>query len=285
MFSHARPKLPNSSNSSSSSCNPPTTSLSSRFPKPTQVTKPSLSSSSVVKTPSSVPSTTTPGTTGAMAEEIITSFLREIAMKKSSEARKSSSNSCGGNGDKKTNLRIKMEYRGEKSCIEMERPVAFSLLKKHLCSKYSRQLNIYYTLSNNELIVPIRNQQELDRAVELLDKSSSQRSLRLLLSQHQSDSGISNCSSSLGSPTNSLQPDASGTYSAVPPRIVEVIDFSYILSTNFFLFRLTLFQFIFVIRNGCLLYCASLLVVVFKRIVNFVGFFNNKLVDHFQISF
>lgn len=116
-------------------------------------------------------------------------------------------------------LRIKAEYRGEKFCIEMPRPVSFQHLESHLSQKYGRQLNIYYTLSNSELVVPIRNQAELDRALQLLDRSPGQRSLRLLLSRHQSDSGISSCPGSAGS---CLVPDASGTFSTSPSRIVEI---------------------------------------------------------------
>uniref|UniRef100_A0A0N5AMA4 Protein kinase domain-containing protein n=1 Tax=Syphacia muris TaxID=451379 RepID=A0A0N5AMA4_9BILA len=147
---------------------------------------------------------------------LITSFLCELSAREPrNRQQKTSANKPVAVS--KTNLRIKMEYRNEKSCIEMERPVSFIDLRKHLWSKYSRQLNIYYTLSNNELIVPIRNQHELDRAVELLEKSCPHRSLRLILSQHRTDSGISNHFTS-----NGLQPDASGTYSMPSSRIVEI---------------------------------------------------------------
>lgn len=80
------------------------------------------------------------------------------------------------------------------------------------------KLNIYYTQRNNELLIPIRNQIELDRAIELLDCAPTQRSLRLILSKHQPDKGLPS------TVYNSLAPDASGTYSATSSNIVEVLD-------------------------------------------------------------
>ncbi|VDN00325.1 unnamed protein product, partial [Onchocerca ochengi] len=65
-------------------------------------------------------------------------------------------------------IRIKAEFRGEKFCFEMHRPVMFDELQMHLNSRCKLKLNIYYTLRNHELIVPIRNQLELDRAIELV---------------------------------------------------------------------------------------------------------------------
>ncbi|EFO22683.1 STE/STE11/MEKK2 protein kinase [Loa loa] len=114
-------------------------------------------------------------------------------------------------------IRIKAEFRGEKFCFEMDRPLVFDELQVHLNSRCNLKLNIYYTLRNHELIVPIRNQLELDRAVELvdLDRTSHQRSLRLLLSRYQPDSRLSTrlaCS---------LIPDASGTFS-VQSKIIEI---------------------------------------------------------------
>ncbi|MFH4977894.1 hypothetical protein AB6A40_004603 [Gnathostoma spinigerum] len=119
-------------------------------------------------------------------------------------------------------LRIKLEYRGEKYCIEFPRPVIFRDLERHLAKKFARQLNMYYTLSNSELVVPLRNQQELDRAIELLEKSHGHRSLRLLLSSHQSNSGFSPTPDLPVPGTSYLTPDASGTYSKSPSKIVEV---------------------------------------------------------------
>ena len=198
MYPRPRPKLSGSS--------PPNT-LSSfpRLPPPSLVQIASPASSCQVSEEM----------TNFQSLSIIQDVLRDMARSQTSRPRKSSTSKNG-------NLRVKTEYRGEKSCIEMERPVIFNQLKEHLCSKYGRQLNIYYTLSSNELVVPIRNQQELDRAIQLLEKSPSQRSLRLLLSQHQSDSGLSHSCEDYSSSETSFRPDESGTFSVVTSRIIEV---------------------------------------------------------------
>ncbi|EJW70164.1 hypothetical protein WUBG_18931 [Wuchereria bancrofti] len=119
-------------------------------------------------------------------------------------------------------IRIKAEFRGEKFCFEMHRPVIFDELQMYLNSRCNLKLNIYYTLRNHELIVPIRNQLELDRAIELvdLDRTSHQRSLRLLLSRYQPDTRLPTLF------TCSPIPDASGTFSVQSPRIIEVIFFN-----------------------------------------------------------
>lgn len=115
-------------------------------------------------------------------------------------------------------IRIKAEFRGEKFCFEMNRPLIFDELQAHLNSRCNLKLNIYYTLRNHELIVPIRNQLELDRAIELVDcdRTAHQRSLRLLLSRYQPDNRLSTVL------TCSPIPDASGTFSVQSSRIVEV---------------------------------------------------------------
>lgn len=119
-------------------------------------------------------------------------------------------------------LRIKAEYRGEKFCIEMPRPASFEDLENHLSAKYGRQLNIYYTLRNSELVVPIRSQAELDHAQRLLDSSPPKSCLRLLLSRHQSDPGVSLCSTSNNSSLGILIPDASGTFTLSPKSVTEI---------------------------------------------------------------
>ncbi|KAL3997617.1 Protein kinase domain family protein [Acanthocheilonema viteae] len=115
-------------------------------------------------------------------------------------------------------IRIKAEFRGEKFCFEMDRPLVFDELQVHLNSRCNLKLNIYYTLRNHELIVPIRNQLELDRAVELvdLDRTAHQRSLRLLLSRYQPDNRLPSLLAC------SPIPDASGTFSVQSSKIVEI---------------------------------------------------------------
>ncbi|VDN02639.1 unnamed protein product [Thelazia callipaeda] len=117
-----------------------------------------------------------------------------------------------------TKIRIKAEFRGEKFCFEMFRPILFDELQAHLHSRCNQKLSIYYTQRNYELIAPIRNQLELDHAVELLDlaNTSNHRSLRILLSRHQAETWLPQ---SLG---YSQIPDASGTFSVRSSKIIEL---------------------------------------------------------------
>ncbi|TKR93599.1 hypothetical protein L596_008021 [Steinernema carpocapsae] len=107
-------------------------------------------------------------------------------------------------------LRIKADYKGEKRSIEVERPARFEDVRKILQQTFQRSLNIYYTISTSELIVPIRNQAELDRAVEIVDNCSKQKSLRLILSRHHKNE--------VESPQS---PDIRGVYTSIPARVVD----------------------------------------------------------------
>uniref|UniRef100_A0A0K0DBS7 Protein kinase domain-containing protein n=1 Tax=Angiostrongylus cantonensis TaxID=6313 RepID=A0A0K0DBS7_ANGCA len=63
-------------------------------------------------------------------------------------------------------LKIKMEYCGEKRCIEMVRPVSVKVLQNHLQQKYGEDVKMYYQ-QGSEAVVCIRSQDELDKAIKV----------------------------------------------------------------------------------------------------------------------
>lgn len=86
-------------------------------------------------------------------------------------------------GEKLNKLKIKVQYKEERSAIDLERPVNFSSLETYFTQKYRKSLSIYYTTSSRDLLIQIKNQEDLDEIVRLYDASGSTKRLRLILSQ------------------------------------------------------------------------------------------------------
>ncbi|KAI1693377.1 protein kinase domain-containing protein [Ditylenchus destructor] len=80
-------------------------------------------------------------------------------------------------------LRIKVQYMDERCALNLMRPVNFKSLEQYFHNKYRRQLNIYYTTSSKELMIQIKNQDELDHVIQLYDKTGGKKRMRLILSQ------------------------------------------------------------------------------------------------------
>ncbi|KAK2190493.1 hypothetical protein NP493_78g03005 [Ridgeia piscesae] len=82
-------------------------------------------------------------------------------------------------------LRIKCEYQGEKRIMQIARPVQYSLLVDKIKQYYGEELLINYTLASAEMFVPIKSQEALDSAVELIERNQRLQSLRLFLTKAQ----------------------------------------------------------------------------------------------------
>uniref|UniRef100_A0A1I8BH38 Protein kinase domain-containing protein n=1 Tax=Meloidogyne hapla TaxID=6305 RepID=A0A1I8BH38_MELHA len=82
-------------------------------------------------------------------------------------------------------------------------------------NKYGRLLNFYYTTSSRELMIQIRNQQDLDYVIQLHEKAGSKRRMRLILSQKRD-----NYSENSGPPLTPHSPVSFGVFS-VPNGIAE----------------------------------------------------------------
>ncbi|KAM9483579.1 LOW QUALITY PROTEIN: mitogen-activated protein kinase kinase kinase 2 [Clarias gariepinus] len=76
-------------------------------------------------------------------------------------------------------VRVKFEYRGEKRILQFPRPLRLDDLSAKAKVAFGQTMDLHYT--NNELVIPLSTQDDLDKAVELLDRSVHMKSLKILL--------------------------------------------------------------------------------------------------------
>ncbi|KFO88327.1 Mitogen-activated protein kinase kinase kinase 3, partial [Buceros rhinoceros silvestris] len=81
--------------------------------------------------------------------------------------------------NKQNDVRIKFEHNGERRIIPFVRPVRYEDVQQKVKTAFGQPLDLHYM--NNELSIPLKNQDDLDKAVDLLDRSSNVKSLRILL--------------------------------------------------------------------------------------------------------
>lgn len=85
-------------------------------------------------------------------------------------------------GHKPSTVRIKFEFRGEKRIIPIPRPVILSELLIKVKTAYGQELSMNYVGNEIANAIPIVNQSDLDKAIEILDRSQHLTRLRILLS-------------------------------------------------------------------------------------------------------
>uniref|UniRef100_A0A673WML2 Mitogen-activated protein kinase kinase kinase 2 n=1 Tax=Salmo trutta TaxID=8032 RepID=A0A673WML2_SALTR len=76
-------------------------------------------------------------------------------------------------------VRVKFEFKGEKRILQFFRPVRLDDLGNKAKVAFGQVMDLHYT--NNELVIPLTTQDDLDKAVELLDRSVHMKSLKILL--------------------------------------------------------------------------------------------------------
>ncbi|XP_042260397.1 mitogen-activated protein kinase kinase kinase 2 isoform X1 [Thunnus maccoyii] len=76
-------------------------------------------------------------------------------------------------------VRVKFEFKGEKRILQFPRPVKLDDLRSKAKVAFGQTMDLHYT--NNELVIPLTTQDDLDKAVELLDRSVHMKSLKILL--------------------------------------------------------------------------------------------------------
>ncbi|NXB47978.1 M3K3 kinase, partial [Leucopsar rothschildi] len=121
---------------------------------------------------------------------------------------------------KQNDVRIKFEHNGERRIIPFVRPVRYEDVQQKVKTAFGQPLDLHYM--NNELSIPLKNQDDLDKAVDLLDRSSNVKSLRiLLLSQdrnHSSSSPHSGLPKQVRIKTSQSVGDVSTPYQQPEPR-------------------------------------------------------------------
>lgn len=76
-------------------------------------------------------------------------------------------------------VRVKFEFKGEKRILQFPRPIKLEDLRSKAKVAFGQTMDLHYT--NNELVIPLTTQDDLDKAVELLDRSVHMKSLKILL--------------------------------------------------------------------------------------------------------
>lgn len=87
-------------------------------------------------------------------------------------------------------VRVKFEFKGEKRILQFPRPVTLDELRAKAKVAFGQNMDLHYT--NNELVIPLTTQDDLDKAVELLDRSVHMKSLKILLVLQNSQNSLSN---------------------------------------------------------------------------------------------
>eukprot|EP00112_Aurelia_sp_Birch-Aquarium-sp1_P010104 Seg2175.4 transcript_id=Seg2175.4/GoldUCD/mRNA.D3Y31 product="Mitogen-activated protein kinase kinase kinase 2" protein_id=Seg2175.4/GoldUCD/D3Y31 len=85
----------------------------------------------------------------------------------------------------KNDVRVKLEYQGERRIISLMRPVMLDRLQAKIKSAFGKNLTVNYV--NNSIFIPIEHQEDLDKAIALLDQSPLLTSLRLFLTDDYDD--------------------------------------------------------------------------------------------------
>uniref|UniRef100_A0A8C2HMV9 Mitogen-activated protein kinase kinase kinase 22 n=1 Tax=Cyprinus carpio TaxID=7962 RepID=A0A8C2HMV9_CYPCA len=115
-------------------------------------------------------------------EEALTSIMKDLAALrfcyqfKSNNSNKPKSRTPSYRQD----LRVKLEHEREKRIIPFQRPLKFKDLLQKVTEAFGQQMDLYYT--DKEMLVALKCQEDLDRAVQGLSSSSGMNNvLRVIL--------------------------------------------------------------------------------------------------------
>ncbi|XP_036012604.1 mitogen-activated protein kinase kinase kinase 3 isoform X2 [Mus musculus] len=158
-------------------------------------------------------------------QEALDSIMKDlVALQMSRRTRLSGyetmKNKDTGHPNRQSDVRIKFEHNGERRIIAFSRPVRYEDVEHKVTTVFGQPLDLHYM--NNELSILLKNQDDLDKAIDILDRSSSMKSLRiLLLSQdrnHTSSSPHSGVSRQVRIKPSQSAGDINTIYQAPEPR-------------------------------------------------------------------
>uniref|UniRef100_A0AAR2LIP8 Mitogen-activated protein kinase kinase kinase 2 n=1 Tax=Pygocentrus nattereri TaxID=42514 RepID=A0AAR2LIP8_PYGNA len=113
-------------------------------------------------------------------------------------------------------IRVKFEYRGEKRILQFPRPLKLDDLSTKAKVAFGQVMDLHYT--NNELVIPLSSQDDLDKAVELLDRSVHMKSLKILLVLPASSQVVNkNLNPSIDCCLNAMSAGSQSTDRSSPP--------------------------------------------------------------------
>ncbi|MCJ8730066.1 hypothetical protein PDJAM_G00113110 [Pangasius djambal] len=114
-------------------------------------------------------------------QEVLNSIMQDLAeLQRSSRSAMPDLGKPKASSPKNQNdVRVKFEYRGEKRILQFPRPLRLDDLSAKAKVAFGQTMDLHYT--NNELVIPLSTQDDLDKAVELLDRSVHMKSLKILL--------------------------------------------------------------------------------------------------------
>ncbi|KPP66167.1 mitogen-activated protein kinase kinase kinase 3-like [Scleropages formosus] len=120
--------------------------------------------------------------------------------------------------NRQDDVRIKFEFCGERRILMFGRPVQFEEVRQKMKAVFSQQLDLHYM--NNELSIPLRSQDDLDKAIDLFDRSSNTKSIKILLltPEHNNASSHSTVCKQVRIKASQSTGDVNATYQSSEPR-------------------------------------------------------------------
>ncbi|KAJ1099400.1 hypothetical protein NDU88_004501 [Pleurodeles waltl] len=113
-------------------------------------------------------------------EEALNSIMKDLAaLGRCGGLLDSSRNKNNFFSSRQQDARIKFEYDEEKRIIQFRKPVKLKEVLQKVTDAFGQLMDLHYP--NNELLIPLKCQEDLDKAVEQLDMSPSMKSLRIIV--------------------------------------------------------------------------------------------------------